>query len=181
MLKDRIKRWWQGHGFGIESKTDFNFLHEILKENTPYYAYEEWKELFPDASAEEMELAKLLMRLCNSIQPASVHIYGNASPLTKKALKDGCKNVKTTHHSSPFFRFLTVNIRSKIEHGTAVEILPHSMDEVKDCVAIVLSHINSHNSSLWKAMVKAPIITYDMRDIGVAVMRKGRFPEHYNI
>lgn len=181
MIKDKIKRWWQGHGFGIESKTDFDFLHDILKEETPYYAYEEWKTLFPDASDEEMKLARLLMRLCNSIQPTAVHIYGEASALTKKAVADGCRNTDTIHHASPFFRFMTVNIRSKIKHGTAVEILPHRMDEVKDCVAIVLSHINSHNAMLWEEIVKTPIITYDMRSIGIAVMRKGRFPEHYNI
>lgn len=181
MIKEKIRRWWQGHGFGIESKTDFDFLHDILKEDTPYYAYEDWQNLFPEVTDEEMKLAKLIMRICNSIQPAAVHIYGEASELTRKAVDDGCRNVDTIHHASPFFKFMTVNIRSKIEHGTAIEILPHNMEEVKDCVAIVLSHINSNNEALWQEMVKAPIITYDMRDIGVAVMRKGRFPEHYNI
>ena len=32
-----LHRWWQSLGFGIQSKTDFAFLHDVLKERLPYY------------------------------------------------------------------------------------------------------------------------------------------------
>jgi hypothetical protein len=49
-----LSRWWQGRGFGIQSKTDYEYLKDVLKETLPYYAYEEIRG----------ESARLIYRIC---------------------------------------------------------------------------------------------------------------------
>lgn len=181
MITEKIKRWWQGHGFGIESRTDFSFLHDVLKEKTPYYAYNDWKKQFTDASEYDTKVARLILRVSNSIQPKTAHVYGRFPPVVKAAISSGCHSTGIELHASPYFRFQSLNIRTRMEQGTAVELLPHNMNETNECVAIIVTHIDSHNSALWQEFVNAPVISYDMRDTGIAIMRKGRYPEHYCI
>ena len=52
----RIARWWQGRGFGIQSKNDYEYLKEVLKQPSPYYAYDTIKS----------ERARRIFRICNN-------------------------------------------------------------------------------------------------------------------
>ena len=47
-------------GFGIQSKTDFNFLNDIIRETHPYYIYNVLKTSYPQYSNKEHERAQLL-------------------------------------------------------------------------------------------------------------------------
>lgn len=181
MITDKIKRWWQGRGFGIESKTDYDFLRSVIKEKTPYYIYKEWEKRYPDATTKDTRLAKLTLRICNSIQPTNAYIYGNATSITREAINNACPTTLIETNEKPYFKLRTLNIKTMIEHGCVIEMIPHDMDSVNNHVAIVITHINSANAPLWEKVANMPIITYDMRDIGIAVMRKGRYPEHYKI
>ena len=49
-MKEWLMRWWQNKGFGIESKTDYAFLTDVIKEDCPYYAYEDIRCQHPDYS-----------------------------------------------------------------------------------------------------------------------------------
>ena len=48
-------------------------------------------------------------------------------------------------------------------------------------VAIVLTEIEDANRVLWQRLLEIPAITYDIQDICVLLIRKGRYPEHYKI
>ena len=61
-----IKRWWQGRGFGIQSKSDYEYLKDVLKEPLPYYAYEEIKG----------DRARLIYRVCNRDRRRKVVFVG---------------------------------------------------------------------------------------------------------
>ena len=53
-IEDKIARWWQGRGFGIQSKSDYEYLKDVIKESLPYYAYDKIKT----------ERARLIYRIC---------------------------------------------------------------------------------------------------------------------
>lgn len=178
---DYISRWWQGHGFGIESKTDFAFLHNVILEKTPYYAYEEWDRLFPDTLPNDKRRARLLLRLCNYIQPKTVHIYGNIPQLFITATNNGCGKATTEHHATNFLRLQSINTSAKLNTGTLLEMIPQHHAPNDACYAIMLTDINCGNQALWNDITCANTITYDMRDIGIAIIRHNRYPEHYKI
>lgn len=61
-----------------------------------------------------------------------------------------------------------------------VEYVPHTSSQDVP-VAIVLTEIEGANRVLWQRLLEIPAITYDIQDIGVLLIRKGRYPEHYKI
>ena len=69
-----IKRWWQNHGFGIESRTDYAFLHDVIRENLPYYAYEDIERSNPLASDKELRILKLIFRVKNYFHGGNVTV-----------------------------------------------------------------------------------------------------------
>lgn len=180
MILNKIQRWWQGRGFGIESKTDYAFLHNVIRENLPYYAYSQWQQSFPDADNNDVYLAKLLFRISNNLQPATVHLHGKVTALALRAVSDGCRNASVKTVDTPYFRLSYYGISAKVEHGIMVEYVPHTGSQDVPA-ALVLTEIEGANRALWQRLLETTSITYDIQDIGVILMRKGRYPEHYKI
>ena len=63
-----LKRWWQSKGFGIESKTDYAFLTDVIKEDYPYYAYEDIRHQHPDDSDRDIRKLELRYRVANALK-----------------------------------------------------------------------------------------------------------------
>lgn len=88
---NQIQRWWQGRGFGIQSKTDYEYLKDVLKESLPYYAYEDIKG----------ERARLIYRIClhENKRGRRVTLTGNFSNEELSAAQRAtvCATEKLTH------------------------------------------------------------------------------------
>lgn len=177
---DRLRRWWQRKGFGIESKTDFAFLHDIILEQWPYYAYREWQEQYPTAPAQEHRRAQLLFRLCNHLQPSAVSIHGNATPLTVNALRQACRKATVQATDAPYIKLSAADITAKLNGGMIIEYTANAADG-DITAAIVLTDIKEGNAALWQQLTTMSAITYDMRHEGIALFTKKRYPEHYFI
>ncbi len=178
---DYISRWWQSHGFGIESKTDFAFLHDIIRETYPYYAYEDLATHFPETSATDVAKAHLLLRLCNYTQPESTLMHGNVPEIMVAAIHHGCKKTEIKQHDSKYAKLALLNIPAIIHSGLLIELIPKRSADENQCYVIILTDINERNATLWNDIVNAQTITYDMRDTGIALIRPQRYPEHYKI
>lgn len=63
---NRLARWWQNMGFGIQSPTDFAFLHDVIREKLPYYAYADIESRYPHATQRELRVRKLIFRVRNA-------------------------------------------------------------------------------------------------------------------
>lgn len=63
-----LKRWWQSKGFGIESKTDYAFLTDVIKEDYPYYAYEDIRRQHPNDSDRDIRKLELRYRVANALK-----------------------------------------------------------------------------------------------------------------
>lgn len=175
-----IKRWWQRKGFGIQSKTDFAFLHHVVREELPYYAYKEWQEKYPLATTEEQQFARLLLRLSNSLRPGIVRIHGNAGPLVAEAIGSGCRRTTVEKSDTPYFKPQYADTPVKSEYGTIIEFLTDTTAALKT-TAVILTDIDSYNAAIWQQLLTAQTITYDMKHTGIALMHQGRYPEHYYI
>lgn len=160
-----ISRWWQSLGFGIQSKTDFAFLHDVIKEKHPYYAFQTLREHFPDATKSQMQRAELLFRVCNAIKPNRMQMAGLPSPLFAEALSMALSAKRSMTQQPDFI------------YGEGECVIP-SFQGLK---ALVLTHINSSNKDLWERVLKVNSITYDMKDLGIAIFCEGRYPEHYRL
>ncbi len=67
-MRDWLSRWWQNKGFGIESKTDYAFLNDVIKEKYPYYAYEDMRRKHPEDSERELRKRELRFRVANALK-----------------------------------------------------------------------------------------------------------------
>lgn len=67
-MMDWLARWWQNKGFGIESKTDYAFLMDVIKEENRYYAYDEMERQHPEDSDRERRRRELRYRVENALK-----------------------------------------------------------------------------------------------------------------
>ncbi len=176
---DLIKRWWQSHGFGIESKTDFTFLHDIIRERLPYYAYDTMLRDHPHATAADHRTAQLLFRLANHCQPISVTLYGDDDALAADALRHACPHAVLTHADGPYIQLPTLSVSGKVSQGYAAVLCGEANHPTPSPTAIMVTDIRHGTAALWQQLLRAPLITYDMRTVGIALFAKKRYPEHY--
>ena len=69
-----LARWWQNMGFGIQSPTDFAFLHDVIREKMPYYAYDDIESSYPHATQRELRVRKLIFRVRNAFPHEKVEV-----------------------------------------------------------------------------------------------------------
>ena len=67
---DNILRWWQGRGFGIQSRGDYEYLKDVIRESLPYYAYDEIRT----------RRARLIYRICNHDRQRHIAMVGTFTP-----------------------------------------------------------------------------------------------------
>lgn len=157
-----ISRWWQSKGFGIESRTDFDYLHDVLREQRPYYAYAELEQSHPEAQRDDLQLAQLLFRVCNAELPSELRMLGMPSELNVEALQ----------------KVGSLKRGGVMVFGEGEVTLPH----FHGISVLVLTHIDTLNDELWKRVLQTSnAITYDMQTVGVALFRRERYAEHYYI
>ncbi len=180
-ITDNIKRWWQSKGFGVQSKSDFAFLHDVIRERLPYYAYEDLQRQHPSEAAERQQVARLIMRMANHLQPTEVRMHGNDTALMADAVTKGCSKTVVRQCDSSYIRLGKEGTAAHIEHGTMVEYVCGTKIAQGGADAVVLTGINGTNTSLWQQLLTADAITFDLRHTGIALFCKGRYPEHYAI
>lgn len=76
-----ISRYRVSHGYGVHSPFAYRFIINVLRERLPYYAYSAIDAL---GGAMPARQAKLLFRLVNHFEPATVSLSG---PLAGEALQ----------------------------------------------------------------------------------------------
>lgn len=123
-------------GFGIQSPTDYAFLHDVIREKMLYYAYADIEKQHPHATQRELRVRKLIFRVRNAFPHEKVEV---------------------------------------IDRDDTMLIS-------RDARAIMLIGIPLDQSALWQEMLcQRHVITFDMRDIGIAIFDAERHSQHYKI
>lgn len=139
-----FRRWWQTHGFGVQSKTDYDYLRDVLTEPLPYYAYDS----LPDKTS------RLIYRICNRARDGKVTMVGAFTPLEVKAA------TMALGHSPD---------------------RPATLRHLHGLQTLIVKGIDSQQAELWKQVLGATAVTWDMKHIGLAQFLSRRYPEHYSI
>lgn len=154
MLLETIARWWQSMGFGIQSKSDYAFLHDVLREKNRYYAYDDMQQAFPHAPGRQHEAAQLLFRILNNARGRQTTIVGQLSDIEMMA----CRLSKAQPR-----------ITDTITHF-------HNID------TLIVKAISTSNNELWDRVLQTNAVTFDIKgETGIALFHKSRFPQHYRI
>lgn len=184
-------------GYGVHSPFAFNLITQVIYESTPYYKYK-------DLAAEEKQLAgqkdkcwkyeskkvkRLLFRLVNYVQPATVVDAGTlaASALYLKAGRERADYTSASELSELF-----------LESGVPVDFLylhdyrhPEFMEEVfRICAArttdksvFVIEGIrySRRMRALWRRMQQdeGAGITFDLYDLGIIFFDKTKIKQDY--
>ena len=149
-----LHRWWQNFGFGIQSKTDYAFLHDVLREHLPYYSYDNlWKE-YPQFGKKAHRQAQLLFRICNHFRNDRIMFVGSFNELDRKAIEYALPH--NVEFADAFYSKITADI-------------------------IIMSGIYEENINRWYAFTQGNCITFDMVDLGIVIFNQKRYPEHYQI
>lgn len=155
-----ISRWWQSLGFGIQSKTDFAFLHDVIKEKLPYYAYYHMAEVYQKTDESIRKKAQLFFRIANNIMPNEIKVAGDI----RKIYVDYADIAPKGNNGT----LLLAGKEANIPHFHGLK-------------AVIMTDIDDDNKSLWNRLCDTNAVTYDMRSIGIAIFYKNRTPEHYFI
>lgn len=149
-----LQRWWQNMGFGIQSKTDYSFLKDVLREHLPYYIYDDLRREYPQFSNKAHRQAQLLFRICYHFRNERILFIGRFNELDRKAIE----------HASPH----NVEFADDFYHKIVANV-------------IIMSGIYEENIDRWFALTQGNIITFDMVDLGIVISNEDRYPEHYKI
>lgn len=184
-------------GYGVHSPFAFNLITQVIYESTPYYKYK-------DLAAEEKQLAgqkdkcwkyeskkvkRLLFRLVNYVQPATVVDAGTlaASALYLKAGRERADYTSASELSELF-----------LESGVPVDFLylhdyrhPEFMEEVfcicaarttdKSVFVIEGIRYSRRMRALWRRMQQdeGAGITFDLYDLGIIFFDKTKIKQDY--
>ena len=93
MKKMFLRRWLNTRGYGVHSPFAYTFLHDVIKQKIPYYAYNELKKSRCADAANTIQEDELLFRIANFAQPKSIIVPAEWKGCTEY-LSAGCKSAK---------------------------------------------------------------------------------------
>lgn len=148
-----IKRIRHCAGFGVQSPSDYAFVRNVIYERLPYYAYQELRKKYPDASRREHWIGRLLLRVSNYTQAERIVCFGTLSDMRRDYLHAGCAKSEITH-SGDFI----------------------------DGDFIVVDAPCKQGRDDWQAITSQPnIVAFDLYYIGIAFCNRKRYAETHII
>lgn len=193
-----IRRFRHRHGYGVHSPFAFEYITQVIYENAPYYKYKELdalqRQLAPEkgkpwARQESRKLKRLLFRMVNHAQPATIIDVGPASAasLYLKAAKEDAGYLSASGPDELFLEkdvpvdFLYLHDRHRPELlWQAFEVCaPRTR---ADSVFVVRDiHASKQMKRLWSAMKQHARtgITFDLYDVGILLFDRTKNKQDY--
>lgn len=141
-----FRRYKRSKGFGIHSPFAFNFVLKVLRERSPYYAYDDihaahWEASRLSSAKERKYLisfkyAKMIFRTACYFNPQAMLQIGTSHGIASKALL-------SVSSSSHLYSYLGINYQRKIYESATTDIA-HRITKFDD----IASAIETYNSTL---------------------------------
>ena len=192
-----LRRFRHRCGYGVHSPFAFNLITQVIYENTPYYKYKdlavEQKKLAPQKDGrwkyESKKVKRLLFRLVNKVQPATVIEVGQ--PSTASLYLQSAK-------PSASYLFASDLSELFLDADTPVDFLymnnyqnPELMEEVFHICAqrVTLKSVfvvqgicySKKMKTLWNQLKEDERVgvTFDLYDLGLLFFDKTKIKQHY--
>ncbi|MBQ7741347.1 MAG: hypothetical protein IJT90_00245 [Bacteroidaceae bacterium] len=150
----------------VQSPYAWQFINDVLRNRTPYHAYADLKDQLRVLSRRDRKIAKMLLRLANHLQPATVWLpeeYKNLAPFVER----GCSRA-VVQQTAANARCSTLVRFCNAEGSTA---------------AVVVLGLNSTAESLsdWRTLQASPwtTLTFDLGYTGVILANSAYAKQHY--
>lgn len=192
-----LRRFRHRRGYGVHSPFAFDFITRVLYEHTPYYKYEELRmsekclkcTKGPDWLYESLKVKRLLFRLVNYAQPATVVDAGKlaASSLYLKAACERADYVGAADLSELFLEadisvdFLYLHDYRHPEFVEQVFEVCVSRTTMRSLFVIEGIRYTPAMTALWNRLQKHERvgITFDLYDLGILFFDKSRTKQDY--
>lgn len=178
-----LRRFTHLGGNGIQSPFAYSFACGVINNKSAYYAYTDLRKQLRSLSLRRRKLAKLLLRIANYAQPATILIDEEVAGRYATFLKRGCLKAQCVTMSAHSSECDTASY----EHP--VMIVTRSLDMVStslsdgDMVVALDIRRSATSRKQWKALVANPTATqtFDLYNYGIAMVATQRYKQHYII
>ena len=171
-----LARFRQRRGYGVHSPFAYNFLHGVVYERTPYYAFASLARLHPWwmrlMSGYPIRCRRLLFRLANYAHPRTIAVIGDR-PIEQAYFQAAVPSAQLTRQQGDLI-------------FVAHEALPaFSLPQMPPSGMVVAEGIHHDQASLaaWKLMKDDPqtAVTFDLYDYGIAFFNHKLNKQHYKV
>jgi hypothetical protein len=187
-----LKRFKHRRGYGVHSPFAFKFITQVIYERLPYYSYSTLRDNEKSSSQkniiphyyEPLRLRRLLFRLANYVQPAT--IVSNNNFAASLYLKAGCRtaayiyddNIKN-EHLRPIMLYLCDWLHPE-EVQKAFNVNVDKLDS-KSMLVIQGICYSSAMKRLWKRIMEDERtgISFDLYDVGIVFFDCTMNKQHY--
>lgn len=180
-------RWAQSKGFGVQSPWAYDFITTVVREKSPYYAYEDLKETLMAQSKTERRMSKLLFRLANYWQPQTIWLYGEDSEKYAPFLHRGC--LKAALKQADTFEALgsdgCTDMVVLATKGDLANAFLHVAELTNDRSMIVIEPIyldklrRCHWKLIWNDLDCTAV--FDLYECGIIFFDSKRYKHNYKI
>lgn len=155
-----LRRKRNSLGYGIQSPSDFYFLHHVLHEDLPYYGYADLKEITREHSTFLPHYSettnKLLYRLTNHIHPDTMIELGaglSVLAMTLSCPSGKCTAITSSSTHCEAIRYLLVNSpQAEVKQGNEMELLCHSLQEFGTIDMLHIAHTTYYKEAINAAL-----------------------------
>ena len=192
-----LRRFRHRCGYGVHSPFAFNLITQVIYENTPYYKYKdlavEQKKLAPQKDGrwkyESKKVKRLLFRLVNKVQPATVIEVGQPSTasLYLQSAKPSASYLFASDLSELFLDadtpvdFLYMNNYQNTELIEEVFHICAQRVTLKSVFVVQGICYSKKMKTLWNQLKEDERVgvTFDLYDLGLLFFDKTKIKQHY--
>lgn len=189
-----VCRFRKRKGYGVHSPFAFYLIRAVINEKEAYYAYSELKKQRKGKSVLPEKVDRLLFRLSNYIQPATIVQVGDKYPLSVEYMKEGCKSAASFMLGAEEMleTALEAALKEKplgLLHLTDVsnnrEWFETALKHTSENTLFVIEGIHSgHDKWTWWKEIqqrKEVGITFDLYEVGLIFFDKSKQKQHYKV
>ncbi len=155
-----LRRKRNSLGYGIQSPSDFYFVHHVLHESLPYYGYAALKEAARTHSTSLPHYSettnKLLFRLTNHIHPNTMIDLGtglSALAMTLACPSGRCTAITSSNpHCEAMQSLLKGSPQVEVKLGNEMELLCHSLQEFGTIEMLHIAHTTYYKEAINAAL-----------------------------
>ena len=146
-----MRRWLNTRGYGVQSPFAFNFLHDVIRQKIPYYAYGELRKSRRPDEINTVQEDEMLFRIANFAQTKSIIMPAEWKG-SSRYLSAGCTTAKIEFYTND-------NVAQTIERQDPLGIVCYNQPQnFLETEQLLLSKTGEQTICIIKNLLLAPEI-----------------------
>ena len=146
-----LRRWLNTRGYGVQSPFAFNFLHDVIRQKIPYYAYGELRKSRRPDEINTVQEDEMLFRIANFAQTKSIIMPAEWKG-SSRYLSAGCTTAQIEFYTND-------NVAQTIERQDPLGIVCYNQPQnFLETEQLLLSKTDEQTICIIKNLLLAPEI-----------------------